>query len=177
MADARRAQHGLGDPSDGDRAAPCDQLLEELQARLHLGTRRPPVRRLRAGMSRDDVPEQDVLLEAELGEHAMDDRRRGFHWPAPRELALGGEGQAGDPGAPIAGGFADEHDRRVSAGVEVRREPLSAQRRIRVLVKGLADLRRGEPLYQRSQRTTSSSGRRRRRIAAFVLSRSGSGAG
>ena len=38
-------------------------------------------------MGRDDVPEQDVLLEPELGQNAVDDRRAGLGGPAAGELA------------------------------------------------------------------------------------------
>src|SRR5207249_7744080 len=89
-------------------------LAQERQPGLDLGARRSPVRPLRAGMRRDDVPEQDYLLEPELGEHAMDDRRRRLRRPGARELTLRRERQAGDARAAIACSLADEDQGRVT---------------------------------------------------------------
>jgi hypothetical protein len=63
MADVRSAENGLREPSDGHWAAPLHKLVEEREACLDLGARRAPVRRLGARMRRDDVPEQDLLLQ------------------------------------------------------------------------------------------------------------------
>src|SRR5581483_8624131 len=109
-------------------------------------------------MCRHDVPEQHVLLDAELREHAVDDRRRRLRRAVAGQLPLGGERDAADARAAVAGRLADEHDGRVTPGAQVRLEPLPAQPRAAVLVEGLADPGPGESVYQCSQRTTSSSG-------------------
>src|SRR6185437_8971688 len=105
-----------------------------------------------------DVPQQHLVLDPELGEDAVDDRRARLGRPLPRELALGGEGEAADTRAAIARSLADQDDGRVAPGLEVGGEPFLAQTRAVVLVERLADPGRGESVYQRSQRTTSSSG-------------------
>src|SRR5262249_49788569 len=78
--------------------------------------------------------------------------------------------------AAVAGSFADQEHRRVrvlvQVAVEALREPVVA-----VLVERAADLRRREPVYQRSQRTTSSTPRRRcvKRLVARLAFGSGRG--
>jgi hypothetical protein len=117
---------GAGDR--GREAADCDEtpssrhLGEEKGGGFDLVARRPPIA-IRATrlvrMCRNHVPEQHVLLEAELGEHAVDDRRRRLRGPAAGELTLGRERDAADPRSPVAGGLADEQDPCVAPGVEV----------------------------------------------------------
>jgi hypothetical protein len=109
-------------------------------------------------MSRDDVPEQDVLFDPELVEDAVDDRRGRLGRPGAGELALGGEGDAADPGTAISRGLADEDDRGVPFPIEVLLEAFPPQARTAVLIERVADPRARERGYQRSQRTTSSSG-------------------
>lgn len=149
MADVRRAQDRLGEPSDGDRAASGDELLQERERRLDLRPARATVRRLGAGMRRHDVPEQDVLIQAELGEHAVHDRRGRLGRAAARELPLGREGQAADSSAPVTRGLSDQDDRRPRPGLEIGREPLSARPTTAVLVVRIADPGRGQAVYQR----------------------------
>src|SRR5580765_9065722 len=105
MADPRGAERCLGDPADGNDPAPGCEFLEERTRHFDLvgpwtavGVRvAEPMR-----MSGNDVPEQHVLLEAELVEHAVDDRRGRFGRPVPGQLALGGEGDAADTRATVA---------------------------------------------------------------------------
>ena len=78
----------------------------------------------------------------------MDDRRGRLAGPVAGELALGRERDAGDARAAVAGGLADEQDRRVGARVEVAREPLG-EALVAVLVERRADPRGGEPLHER----------------------------
>ena len=146
MADVFGSQSGRSDPPDGDDLAPCGQGLSEREPGDHLSSGRGPVRALGAGMGRDDVPEQHLALQAELGQDAVDDRRRGLGRAGARELALGREGDAADAGTAVAGGFADEDDLRIPATLEIAAEPVAQQGRRGVLVVRLPDLRVGEPL-------------------------------
>ena len=85
-------------------------------------------------MGRHDVPEEDVLGQPELGEHAVDDGRGSLARRRARELALGGERDAAHARAAVAGGLADEEHPRVASGVEVAgqsRRSVSPRRRRR----------------------------------------------
>jgi hypothetical protein len=75
-------------------------------------------------MRRDDVPEQDVVDELQLGEHPLDDRRRRLGRTRPGELPLGRERDTGDARAAIPRSLADEEERRVRTRCQVRRQPL-----------------------------------------------------
>jgi len=97
-------------------------------------------------MRRHDVPKQHVVVEAELCEDAMDDRRRRLRRAAAAELALRREGQPAHARAAIAGRLADEQIRRAAPPPQVRDQPLPAEPRRRVLVERLADSRTGERL-------------------------------
>src|SRR3989442_7169745 len=99
-------------------------------------------------------------LEAELSEDAVHDRRCCCRRPGAGQLPLGREGDSADARATVARGFAYKQQRGVDARSEVPLQPVG-EARVPVLVEGAADLRGGETLYQRSQRTTSSSERRR----------------
>jgi hypothetical protein len=80
-------------------------------------------------MRGNDVPEENSVLERELGEHPVDHRRRRLCRPAARELPLGGEGNPGNACAAVARRLADDEDRGVGALLEVCGEPLSQKRR------------------------------------------------
>ena len=79
---------------------------------VDLGAGRLPVRLRRARMRRDEVPEQDVVLEPELRERPLHDRRGRLRRPAAGQLALGGERNPRDARAAVAGRLADEQDPR-----------------------------------------------------------------
>ena len=105
VPDSGRAERGLRDPAHRDDSATRGEELEERTGRLDLVGPWATVGGRLAGPVRvrgDDVPEQHVLLEAELVEHAVDDRRRRLRGPASRQLALGGERDAADPRAAVA---------------------------------------------------------------------------
>jgi len=145
-------------PSDVDRAR---DTFEEAGGGLHFVARRPPIRIRAIGlvwMCRDDVPEQHLVLDPELGQHAVDDRGACLRRAAPGQLALGGEGNPAHARAPIARGFPHEHDRCALARFQVGRQPCSPQARTAVLVERSSDPGPCELVYQCSQRTTSSSG-------------------
>jgi hypothetical protein len=150
----------LRDPPDCEHASTAGEFARERHAGLDLAARRRAIRSHGAGVRRYDVPEEHGIGEPDLGQHAVDDRRRRLGWPGAGQLALGRERDAGDAGAAVAGGLADEQQRRFCPGdevaVEARGEPL-----VTVLIERVADPRLREPLYQRSQCTTSSSPRRR----------------
>ena len=91
MAHVRSAERMLREPSDRDDPPARGERLEEGRAGADLGARRRPVgarlaRPVRVG--RDEVPEQHVLLEPELAEHAVDDRRRRFGRARAGQLPL-----------------------------------------------------------------------------------------
>ena len=108
MADIRIAEDKVGQPPHGDHPAVAGELAKERQPGLDLGPRRTAIRGLRAGMGGNDVPEEHLLFDPELGKRAMHDRRRGLGRPGTGQLTLGGEGDARDAGAAVAGGLADE---------------------------------------------------------------------
>ena len=103
-------------------------------------------------MCRHDVPEQDVVLDPELGQHAVDDRGARLGRPGAGQLPLGGERDPADARTAVAGGFPDQHDGRVTAFCQVGSQPFSQQARTAVLVERRADPRPGELVYQCSQR-------------------------
>src|SRR4051794_22942462 len=179
MADVRRVEDGRGQPPDSDCDATAGQLVEERGGRRDFVSRGPPIRGLIAGMRRDYVPEEHLVLDAELGEHAVDDRRGRLCGAGARELALGRERDPADARAAIAGGLADEYARRAPTSLEIRTEPVAQVRRSGVLVVRLADPGVGEPFYevQAFQRTSSSTVRRRCVVRLVLELQPGSGSG
>ena len=95
-------------------------------------------------MRRDDVPEEDVLDQLELGESTMDDRRRRLCWPCTGELTLRRERDAGDARAPIPRRLADDKETRVTACHEIGGEALAPERRVAVLIERPPDASNGE---------------------------------
>src|SRR4051794_38732672 len=86
MAHVRRARDLLGEPSDRDHEAAARDTVEKAEGGSHLVARRPPICIRTFGlvwMCRDDVPEQDVVLDPELTEDAVDDRRARLRRPGP----------------------------------------------------------------------------------------------
>jgi hypothetical protein len=160
MPNIRRVDCRRCDPPDREPAASVHQLTREWEAGFDLGPSRRAIGIRGSRVRRHDVPQQHVLVEAELREHAVHDRRGRLGRPSARELPLGRERDARDARAAVAGRLTDDQDRRVGALLEVARETLS-QSVVSVLVERVADSRSGEAVYQRSQRTTSSSERRR----------------
>lgn len=123
MAHRRLAQYRLGDASDCDHAAAARDTREEGGRGFHLAARRAPVGRRTTGlvrMCRHHVPEQDVVLEPEVGEHTVDDGGRRLRGPRPRQLPLGRERDPADTGAAVAGRLAHEQDRGIAPRLEVR---------------------------------------------------------
>src|SRR5581483_6734912 len=102
--------------------------------------RRSPVRRRRSGVRRHDVPEQDVVGDAELVEHPVDDRRGGLGGAGARQLPFRRERDAADARPSIPSRLADEHDRRIRPRAEIRRQPLATQ-----LGRGVLVVRRADP--------------------------------
>src|SRR5215831_284687 len=99
-------------------------------------------------MRRYDVPEQHVLLDPELGEHSVDDRRACLTGTGPGELSFRRERDPGDAGAAVAGRLADEEERCAFAGVEVVDQPVAAGPRsvaFPIEVECVADGRIDEP--------------------------------
>jgi len=97
-------------------------------------------------MRRDDVPEQDIVLDPELDEDAMHDRRGRLRGAGAGQLALRRKGHAADARAAIARRFADENDLRSRTLLEIRTKPVAAQLRTRVLIVRRADARACKPV-------------------------------
>jgi hypothetical protein len=113
MADVIAPENAGRDAPDGQHLPALGELLREDHALRDLEPRREAIRRLRARVGRDDVPEQNRLREPEFGEDTVDDRGRRFGRSRPRQLALGGERNARNAGAPIARRLADEQQRGI----------------------------------------------------------------
>jgi hypothetical protein len=146
----RSVERRLRDPPDGEHPAPAGELARERHAGLDLAPRRRAIRGRGAGVRRHDVPEEHGIGEPELGQYAVDDRRRRLAWSRAGQLALGREGDAGDAGAAVAGGLADEQQRCFRPGIEVAVEALG-EPLVAVLIERVADPRSRDALYQRSQ--------------------------
>lgn len=130
MADIRSTQNGVREAADGDHATAVRDPIDEEQSRADLRVSRAAVRVRPARpvrVRRDNVPEQHLLLDPELGEHAVDDRRRRLGRAAAGQLALGGEGDARDPRAAVARRLADEQQRRLLSRAEIREQALAPQ--------------------------------------------------
>ena len=84
--------------------------LGERDAGRNLLPRGRAVRARGARVRRHDVPEEDVLLEPELAEHALHNGGRRLRGPAATELPLGRKRDAGDASAAISGSLADEEN-------------------------------------------------------------------
>ena len=96
-------------------------------------------------MGRNGVPAEDV--DVELAENRLDDRRRRLRRAVSPELALGGERDPGDSGAPESGRLADEQHGCARVHLEIRAQALSADGRaasLAVEVVRLSDSRRRE---------------------------------
>jgi hypothetical protein len=145
----------VGKPADRQHAPAGGELVREHAALGDLAARRSAIRRLGARMGRHDVPEQHLVAQAELGEDAVDDRGRRLRRARARQLPLGGERDARDAGAAIAGRLADEEERRRRVLLQVRAQPTAADVRavaLAVEVEGLADRGVGEAVDERARR-------------------------
>ncbi|MBD0338561.1 MAG: acylphosphatase [Thermoleophilia bacterium] len=102
-------------------------------------------------MGRDDVPQQNLLPEAELQQRAAHDRGARLGRPRAGHLALRREREAAHPRAPVPRGLAHEEDRRLPPQLEVGLQPLPEVRRRRVLVERPADPRPGEGVHETTE--------------------------
>jgi hypothetical protein len=134
----------MGQPPDGDRPAPNCELLEQAHRFSYFRFRRPSVR---FGSSRpvrmgwNDVPEENLLRELELGERSLHDRGCRLRRARTRDLSLGGERQTADARSAVAGGLADEHIARICSLAQVGRKAFAPKRGSRVLVERRPDPR------------------------------------
>ena len=126
MAHVGAAERGVRDAAHRDNLPSRCELIGEDAALFHLAARRRTVRRFGSGMCRDDVPEEHVVLDAELGEDAVDDRGRRLGRAGAGEEPLRRERDPRDAGAPVARRLADQEDPRRRARVEIGREPVAA---------------------------------------------------
>src|SRR5215470_9771313 len=98
VPDVRRARDLLGETPNGEHRPAAGELAQERTGRFDLDAGRPPVRVVPGGPVRVrgyDVPAERLLLEPEVTERAADDRGAGLRRAGARELALGGERDAG----------------------------------------------------------------------------------
>jgi hypothetical protein len=129
VPDVRSAEHGMSQAPDCDHTPSTGELDEKCPPTVDLDTRRAPIRVRTAGqmrMRRHQVPEKDVLLEAQVGEDAMDDGRGGLAGSATRQLTLGCERDAADARAAIAGRLADQKETGGTSDLEVTLQALSS---------------------------------------------------
>ena len=104
-------------------------------------------------MRRHDIPEQNLVGEAELGQDPVHDRRGRLGGPGSRQLALGREREPGNTGTSVSRRLADEQQRRVGARVEVGGQPVPARRSalsVPVEVVRPPDPGRREPVDERA---------------------------
>jgi hypothetical protein len=142
MADVAAPEDRVGQAPDRDRPPVRGELFEEAHRHLYFGAGGPSVRvRLARAvrMSGHDVPEQDLVLEVEMAERPVDDRRSRLGGASPGKLAFRRERDAAHARPPVAGGLADEEERRWSLPLEIRGETPSTSVRLGVLVEGGAD--------------------------------------
>ncbi len=144
VADVPPTEDVVREAADGNRSPAAAEFLEKRHCLSYFGSSRPAVRRSGPGIRRHDVPEEDVVLDAELGDHTVDDRGRRFRRPLAGQLPLGREGQPADPSAAISGRLTHEKVSGVGPALEVGGKPFTAELRVRVLVERLADARLGE---------------------------------
>ena len=100
---------------------------------------------------RDEVPEEDAVGEPKLLERPLHDRGRRLGRSGAAELALGGEGQAGDARATVSRRLTDEEDGSPPAGLEIADEPLAPPPRalpVAVEVERHADACAGKVGYE-----------------------------
>jgi hypothetical protein len=155
VADAVNTEGSLGHAADGDDAPPLCERTDESKTGGDLGVRRPAVRRRRSRMGRHDVPEEDVVLDRQLPQDPVHDRRRRLRRAAAGELALRGERDPRDAGSAVARRLADEEDPGASAALEVRGEPSAQEPRPRplgVLVERATDPSGGELVHEGDRR-------------------------
>src|SRR5438270_1641374 len=149
MADIGGSGGPGGEPADGHDPAFRGQLLDERPGGLDLRPRRAPVRRGGAWVGGYEVPAEGVELQ--LREHTLHDRGACLARPAPRQLPLGGEGDAGDAGAAVARGLTHEQERRTRPGFEVVAKTGAAKIRagpVPVEVERRPDSSRSEPPHE-----------------------------
>src|SRR5512132_2124521 len=142
MADVAAAQDRVGQPPDRDRPPVRGKLLEKAHRYLYFGAGGASVRARLARsvrMSGHDVPEQDLVLEVEVAERPVDDRRSRLGGASPGKLAFRRERDAADARPPVAGGLADEEERRRSLPLDIGGETPSTSVRLGVLVERGAD--------------------------------------
>src|SRR6266545_449359 len=170
MPDVRGARGSCRQAADGQDPAAAGQVFEERPGGGHFVPRGRPVRARRARVRRHDVPAES--LELQLCKDPPDNRGARLGRATPRQLALRGEGNAGDPRAPVAGGFPDQEHGRSGIGLEVLEEPSALDIRALALpveVERPPDPSRGEALNkQLSPHAVTMLMHVRGRIAALV---------
>ena len=152
-----RAPHDcVCDAPDGDDVPSAGDPLQENRARPDFVPRRWPIRRRLSAavrMRRNDVPEKRAVLELEVGERAVHDRRAGFARAFARELALGRERDAADAGAAIPSRLANEEELGAGVSLQIVDKPFTAATRplaVSVEVEGRADPCPSKPGDERS---------------------------
>jgi hypothetical protein len=94
MPDVPPAQRCVGEPAHRDDMTASSELADEGQSCRDLPLCRRPVGGSSPGMGRNDVPEQNRIPKAELGEHSVHDGRRRLRRPGTAQLPFGRERDA-----------------------------------------------------------------------------------
>src|SRR4051794_17246311 len=106
MPNIGRSELPLRETPDGNGPAAGGELLQEGSPGADLAAAGSPVGLRPAGMvwvRGHEIPAEDGVLEPELGEDAVDDRRAHLGGPRTGQLTLGGERNAADPRSTVAG--------------------------------------------------------------------------
>lgn len=150
MADVRSTELAGRETAHGDHAAAPRKLGHEPPPCHDLPPRGPPIRlRLPATMwmSRNEIPEENVVGHAELGQDAVHYRRARLSGSGTRELALGGEWNPADPRPSVTGGLSDDQEPGSAVRRQVVRQPFAPKlgaNAVAVEVEGLPDSSRSK---------------------------------
>jgi hypothetical protein len=125
VADVRSPGHLCSEATDGQDPASGGQFVQEGPGGRDLSAGGPTVRSGRPRVGGNDVPAERG--EPELRKRPLNDRRGGFSRPAPAQLPLRGEWDAGDAGTAIAGRLPDEEQARSLTRLEVGAEAPAAE--------------------------------------------------
>src|SRR5437763_14444 len=178
VPDVRAAERLVRDAPDRDHAPPGRELARERDAGGDLAARRSAIRMRLARVRRHRVPEEHVVLEAELRQHAVDHGGGRLRRALAGQLALGGERDPRHARPTVPWRLGNHQHARGGALVEVALEPTAQEHRPSadaVEVVRRADLGRGQPLDEPSRHDPYSDrrrpDRRRRRHADRRLPR------
>jgi acylphosphatase len=134
VPDVAAAENRLGEAADREDLSAAGERGQERAGLGDLSASRRTVRGRPARavrVSRDDVPEEDVILEPELAEDAVHDGGGRLGRTRAGELAFRRQRDAAHTGSAVAGCLGDEEERGVDALLQVGGEPLAQKRSAR----------------------------------------------